>query len=96
MLTIDRLGGLGRLPLLVKVGLLVMATAGFADVIAHLEAGGDGQVDAHASWEVVAHLAGLVSMILILLGVVIDGVRQGRPRRTSPGAVRKESLDAVR
>jgi hypothetical protein len=35
-------------------------------------------------------------MVLIFVGVVVDGVRQGRARRAAPAATRKESLDAVR
>jgi len=96
MLTIEPVRQLATLPLLVKFGLIVMAFAGFGDVIAHLEASGDGHLHAHTASEVAAHLTGLVSMVLIFVGVVVDGVRQGRARRAAPAATRKESLDAVR
>jgi hypothetical protein len=94
MFTIERARELLTLPLLVKLGLIAMAFAGLADVLAHLEAPGDGHLHAHTASEAAAHLAGFVSMVLIFVGVVIDGVRQARDRRA--GAVRKESLDALR
>jgi uncharacterized membrane protein len=94
MFTIERIRELLTLPLLVKIGLIVMAFAGLADVIAHLEAPSDGHLHAHTASEAAAHLAGFVSMVVIFVGVVIDGVRQGRVRRS--GAARKESLDALR
>lgn len=94
MFTIQRARELLTLPLLVKIGLIAMAFAGLADVVAHLEAPGDGHLHAHTASEAAAHLAGFVSMIVIFVGVVIDGVRKGRAGRS--GAARKESLDALR
>jgi hypothetical protein len=94
MFTIQRARELSTLPLLVKIGLIAMALAGVADVVAHLEAAGDGHLHAHTASEAAAHLAGFVSMVVIFVGVVVDGVRQGRVRRS--GAARKESLDALR
>ena len=41
-------------------------------------------------------LAALVSMVVILVGVVVDGARLGRARRAGRAPARKESLDAVR
>lgn len=94
MFTIESLRHLVALPLLVKIGLIAMALAGLADVVAHLEAPGDGHLHVHAASEAAAHLAGFVSMVVIFVGVVVDGVRQGRDRRS--GAARKESLGALR
>ena len=94
MFAIERIRELLTLPLLVKIGLIAMAFAGLADVVAHLNAPSDGHLHAHAASEAAAHLAGFVSMILIFVGVVIDGVRQSRVRRSD--AARKESLDALR
>lgn len=96
MLILEHLRGLAHLPLLVKVGLVAMAFAGLLDVVVHLEAPGDGHLHAHTASEASAHLAGLVSMVVIFLGVVIDGVRQSRARRSASGVARKESLDALR
>ena len=83
MLTIETIrADLPRLPLLVKLGVVVMALAGLADVIAHLEVHdvveAANHVHQHTSFEAAAHLAGFVSMVLILIGVVIDGVRRTR------------------
>jgi hypothetical protein len=75
MLILEHMRGLAHLPLLVKVGLVAMAFAGLLDVVVHLEASGDGHLHAHTASEASAHLAGLVSMVVIFLGVVIDGVR---------------------
>ncbi len=91
MLTLERIRReLGAFPALVRIGLVVMAFAGLADVVAHLEGTGHaGHLHTHAASELSAHAAGFVSMVLILLGVVRDGVRRSRPgrpaRRTSTG-----------
>jgi hypothetical protein len=87
MLVIEWFRGLGRLPALVKAGLVVMALAGLADVVAHLEAVDHvGHLHSHTTTESAAHLAGLLSMVVIFVGVVIDGVRQGRARRRVPAS----------
>lgn len=94
MFTIERARELLTLPLLVKIGLIAMAFAGVADVVAHIEAPSDGHLHAHTASEAAAHVAGFVSMVLVFVGVVIDGVRQSRAHRS--GVARKESLDALR
>lgn len=80
MLTIERIRTEARsLPTLAKGGVAGLAFAGFADVIAHLEASDHvGHLHQHTSAEVSAHLAAFVSMVLIYLGVVIDGARRAR------------------
>ena len=84
MLALEHLRSLARLPGLVKAGLVVMAIAGLADVVAHLEAVDHvGHLHIHTTTETAAHLAGLASMVVIFVGVVIDGVRQGRARRAA-------------
>lgn len=91
MLIIEHLRGLTRLPGLVKVGLVVMAVAGMTDIMAHLEAVDHvGHLHTHTTTETAAHLAGLVSMVVIFVGVVVDGVRQGRLRRSAAIAGRDE------
>ena len=66
-----------------------MAFGGLADVMAHLEAGvvEAGAAHAHTSTEAAAHLTGFVGMVLILVGVVMDGVRRrpAAPDATSKG-----------
>jgi hypothetical protein len=55
--------------------------------VAHLEAVDHvGHLHSHATTESAAHLAGLLSMVVIFVGVVIDGVRQGRARRRVPAS----------
>ena len=84
------LRGLGALPLLVRIGLVVLVLGGVADVAAHLAAAGQaghaaGHSAGHTPDELAAHLQLFVGMVLILLGVVVDGVRQARldPRASS-------------
>lgn len=90
MLTLDRVRReLPGLPLLARVGLVVLALGGFADVVAHLDsAGHDGHPHAHTSAETSAHLVAFVGMVLILLGVVVDGVRQTRLGRSAGGTTK--------
>ena len=82
---------LRRLPPLVQVGLVVLALAGIGDIAAHLDAAGHAShVDGHTTAEIAAHVAAFVGMVLILLGVVVDGVRhmsadRDRVRRTRKG-----------
>ena len=70
------------LPLLTHVGLVALVLGGLADVAAHLEASGHGEHERTAS-ELLAHLVGFLGMVVILLGVVLDGVR--RTYRSRPG-----------
>ena len=83
MLTIERIRTEARsLPLLAKGGVVGLAFSGFADVVAHLEASDHvGHLHQHTSAEASAHVAAFVSMVLIYLGVVLDGVRRSRARR---------------
>jgi len=74
-----------RLPVLVRIGILGLAFAGFADVIAHLEAGDADHLHTRTASELSAHLAGFVSMVVVYVGVVADGVRKSRARRRSVG-----------
>ncbi|HET9344427.1 MAG TPA: hypothetical protein VFO05_01895 [Candidatus Limnocylindrales bacterium] len=73
-------------PALVRVGVVGLVLSGVADVVFHAVAPDlASHADAHTTAELAAHLAGLVSMIVIFLGVVTDGVRKSRTRRTSRG-----------
>ena len=83
MLTIERIRTEARaLPTMTKVGIVALAFAGLLDVVAHLEASDHvGHLHQHTSAEASAHLAAFVSMVLIYLGVVLDGARRARTRR---------------
>lgn len=83
MLAIESVRAQARhLPTLIRVGLLVMAFALFADLIAHLEVSapvthtGDGHV--HTTTQLWAHLGVFVGMVLVFAGVVVDGARCNR------------------
>ena len=93
MLTIETVSrDLTAAPALAKAGVVVMALSGLADVIAHLEAHGPElatHVHEHTGLELSAHLGGFVSMVLILLGVVIDGARRHRAR-SRPAAAQQQ------
>jgi hypothetical protein len=91
MLTIEtirrRFGEIAGLPLLSRAGLLSMAAAGVADVIVHLAAGDHA---GHSGFgpEHIAHLLGVVGMVLVLTGVVIHGAgRQLRRAAANPGGL---------
>lgn len=85
MLTLERVRtDLSGLPLLTRVGLVVLVLGGFADVVAHLEASIHvGHLHEHTSAEITAHLVAFMGMVLVLLGVVVDGVRRTRLDRKS-------------
>lgn len=87
MLLIERLSSEARrVPALTKVGVVALGFAGLLDLIAHLEASEHvGHLHEHTSAEASAHVAVFVSMVLIYLGVVLDGARQQRARRHSTG-----------
>ena len=84
------------LPALARVGLLVLVLGGLADVVAHLEAAGHAaHLHEHTPSEVSAHLIGFVGMVVILLGVVLDGVRRAYLGRVAEEST-KEVCDAIR
>lgn len=91
MLTIENLRrGAEDVPSPARAGLGGLLVAGVTDLIAHLQVGEvAGHVHQHTSTELSAHLAGFVSMVIVLAGVVLDGVRQQRARRRSPERTRK-------
>jgi hypothetical protein len=72
------------MPALTKGGVVALGFAGLLDLIAHFEANEHvGHLHQHTSAEASAHLAAFASMVLIYLGVVLDGARQQRARRHS-------------
>ena len=85
MLTVERLAHEAhRLPFLAKAGVATMAFGGVADLMAHLEAADHvGHLHVHTSAELSAHLVVFVGMVLIYLGIVVDGVRRQRARRST-------------
>ena len=76
------------MPTLTRAGLLLMVAAGIGDVVVHLvsreHAGHHGFGPEH-----VAHLLGVVGMVLVLAGVVIHGAR----RQLRRAAAKRGGLD---
>ena len=61
-----------------------MAFGGLADLMAHLDSTEHvGHLHVHTSAEMSAHLIVFAGMVLIYLGIVVDGVRRQRDRRTT-------------
>jgi hypothetical protein len=83
MLIIEHVGEtLVNVPGLVRLGLFGLLVAGLADVVAHLGVeGGASTSESFSAGEIWAHVGVLVSMVLVFVGVVVDGVRQGRVGR---------------
>jgi len=83
MLIIERLRRDAKaVPLVVRVGVVALVLSGLADIVLHaVTPEVVGAVDHHTPAELAAHFAGFVSMVVILLGVVIDGARRSSTRR---------------
>ena len=80
MLTIEAVVRTARsLPTLARVGLGVLAFGGLADLVAHL--GAPATTAGHSADQLSAHLIVFVGMVLVMAGVVVDGVRISRTRR---------------
>ena len=92
MLTIENgkqfLVDAGGLPVVSRIGLLLMVAAGASDVVVHLAA---GEHAGHHEFgpEHAAHLAGVVGMVLVLAGVAVNGAR----RQLRRAAAKRGGLD---
>ena len=87
MLVIHVLLALRRLPPLILIGLLVMATGGVLDVVIHLGPAGHGSHSSLAT-EHLAHMVGVAGMSLVLAGLVLHGARRHRrPRADRHGGL---------
>lgn len=82
------------IPTTAKVGFAVIVVGTLADLVAHLEPGLDPANGTMTGPQLSAHLVMFVGMVLVLMGVVVDGVRSGRRVRGS--ASRGRHFDAVR
>ena len=76
------------LPMLSRVGLLMLVVAGVGDVAVHLVS---GEHSSHHGFgpEHMAHLLGVVGMVLVLAGVVTHGAR----RQLRRAAAQRGGLD---
>jgi hypothetical protein len=89
MLVIQILAALRRLPSLMLIGLLVMATGGALDVAMHIGAT-DHAAHSGFATEHLAHVVGIAGMSLVLAGLVLHGARRHR----RPRADRHGGLDS--
>jgi len=76
-------------PLVVQVGVVALVLSGAADIVLHAITPEVAGHDVHTPPELAAHFAGMVSMVVILLGVVLDGARRTSYRRQEGGAQSK-------
>ena len=78
MLTLEGLRArIVRLPLLVRIGLVILLLGGLADVVAHVAVAGHAEhLHEHTASQLSAHLIGFVGIFVILLGGVLDGARR--------------------
>jgi hypothetical protein len=78
----------GQLPWMVRIGLALMPLAFLVDLVVHISPTGHSHHAGFAAEEHIAHLLGILAMVLVLAGVVFDGVRRHRSRRRSSHAHR--------
>jgi hypothetical protein len=84
----------GSIPIVSKAGIVVIALGMFADLVAHLDAGLAGAGASMTGAQLSAHLVTFLGMVLVLAGVVTDGVRQNRQAHTPENQRRHH--DAIR
>ena len=86
MLIIERLWrDATAVPLFVKIGVIALIASGVADIVLHAITPQIAGHDVHTPAELAAHFAGTVSMVVILIGVVIDGAVRSSTRGRSGG-----------
>jgi flagellar biosynthesis protein FliR len=73
------------LPLVIRLGLIVIAFGGLADLVTHLSFADAADPGGHTQAQLSAHAIAFAGMVLVLAGVVVDGVRQSMVRRRGPG-----------
>jgi hypothetical protein len=73
------------LPLVIRLGLVVIAFGGLADLVTHLSFADAADPGGHTPAQLSAHAIAFAGMVLVFAGVVVDGVRQSMVRRRGPG-----------
>jgi len=76
-------------PLVVQIGVVALVLSGAADIVLHAINPEIAGHDVHTPPELAAHFAGMVSMVVVLLGVVLDGARKTSYRRQMSGTESK-------
>ena len=84
MLALDGIH-LRALPLVIRLGLVVMLFGGLADLVTHLSFADAAEAGGHTSAQLSAHAIAFAGMVLVFTGVVWDGVRQSMVRHRGPG-----------
>jgi hypothetical protein len=84
MLALDGIH-LGALPLVIRLGLVVMVFGGLADLVTHLSFADAAEAGEHTSAQLSAHAIAFAGMVLVFAGVVFDGVRQSLVRHRGSG-----------
>jgi len=86
--------GRPRIPTASKAGLGVIGIGALADLIAHLDPGLASTTGALTGAQLSAHLVTFLGMVLVLIGVVVDGMRPDR--RATVRATQGRHRHAVR
>ena len=73
------------LPLAIRLGLVVIVFGGLADLVTHLSFADAAEPGGHTPAQLSAHAVVFAGMVLVLAGVVADGVRQSLVWRSGPG-----------
>lgn len=82
MFAIEAARRLSRLPLVMLLGLALMAMGGVLDVVIHVGLAGQHEHAGFAT-EHAAHVVGIAGMAFVLAGVVTHGVRHHRRHRAA-------------
>jgi hypothetical protein len=73
-------------PVLARIGVVGLVLSGLADIVFHAVAPDLASHPAeHTTAELAAHIAGLMSMVLIFVAVIADGIQKSRARRQRSG-----------
>ena len=73
------------IPPVIRLGLLVIAFGGVADLVTHVSFADAAEAGGHTAGQLSAHAIAFAGMVLVFAGVVVDGVRQTMVRRREPG-----------
>ena len=84
MLALERVHA-PALPPVIRFGLAVIVFGVLADLVTHLSFADAAEPGGHTPAQLTAHAIVFAGMVLVLAGVVADGIRQSRVRRRGPG-----------
>ena len=83
MLALERVHA-RALPPVMRFGLAVIVFGVIADLVTHLSFADAAEQGGHTAAQLSAHAIVFAGMVLVLAGVVADGIRQSRVRRRVP------------